>query len=588
LRTIDDFSEVLLCDFEYYHGELTGGPPIPVCACALELRSGREYRLWTDELHRRETPWAHGRDVLFSSYNVTAELSCYLALDWPFPPCILDLLIEHRQLVNGVIDKQWPRDLLSAMRYHGLSGIEASAKEEWRDLILTGGPFDSKQRDGILAYCWTDIEATRELLAAMLKVMPRDLDRALFRGRYTIPATLSMCTGIPVDSEFWQRILHYREDIQREIVADCPVYEETTFKLDRFAEFLDKRGLLDLWPRTDSDRLSVEDRAFQRFSHVPAIEVLRQIRQVVDQLRKPGFQVHHGRNYYSILPFKAETSRNATIGCIFQAPRWLRGLVQPPAGTGLVYVDYETEEFYIAGVLAEDPAVIQAYASGDPYTAFGVMAGLIPPGGTKASYPNERGIAKTLALAVQYGMAAPSLAVRLGVSINRARDLLAAHRHIFRRLWRWSDAQVSAARWTGSIETTYGWRLSVNRRTKTRTLRNFKVQGAGAEILRLASILLHEAGIRVCAPVHDAFLIECPEASLAEVAEESCRQMTRASKYVLGGYELRTEARVLRYPERLIEPRGKRMWEHVLNITNHLELGSSVDRSVGRDAAYKE
>jgi hypothetical protein len=72
-----------------------------------------------------------------------------------------------------------------------LSAIEASAKEEWRDMILTGGPFDKPQRKGILAYCRTDIEATRELLMAMIKVMPRDLERALFRGRYAIPATLS-------------------------------------------------------------------------------------------------------------------------------------------------------------------------------------------------------------------------------------------------------------------------------------------------------------------------------------------------------------------------------------------------------------
>src|SRR5262249_35896135 len=125
MRTIDDFSEVVLADFEFHHGGLPDGPPIPVCACALELQSGREYRLWMDELHRHEPPWAHGCDVLFTSYNATAELSCYLVLGWPFPTRILDLLIEHRQLVNGVLDKKWPRDLLSAMRYYGLPAIEA-------------------------------------------------------------------------------------------------------------------------------------------------------------------------------------------------------------------------------------------------------------------------------------------------------------------------------------------------------------------------------------------------------------------------------------------------------------------------------
>jgi DNA polymerase-1 len=36
------------------------------------------------------------------------------------------------------------------------------------------------------------------------------------------------------------------------------------------------------------------------------------------------------------------------------------------------------------------------------------------------------------------------------------------------------------------------------------------MQGNGSEMLRLACCLATEAGIRVCAPVHDAILIEAP------------------------------------------------------------------------------
>jgi hypothetical protein len=361
------------------------------------------------------------------------------------------------------------------------------------------------------------------------------------------------------------------------------------FKLDRFAGWLDSLGLLDRWPRTDSDRLSTDDETFRKFAHIPDVRALQQIRQVVDQVRKPSYQIHHGRNYYSILPFKAETSRNATKRCIFQAPVWLRGLIQPPAETGLIYADYAQEEFFIASVLADDPAAIQTYIRGDPYVSFGVMAGLIPPNGTKYTHPNERDIAKVLTLALLYGMSIQTLAKRLGVSLNRARDLLNMHQQAFRRLWNWSIRQVSEARWTESIQTVHGWHLAVNRKTNPRTIRNFKVQGTGADILRLANIFLHESGIRVCAPVHDAFLVECPEADLAEIVVETRRQMTRASKYVLGGYELRVTTQVLNHPQRLIDPkRGKCMWDRVLNITERLESNTSVCRSVGRDATYKE
>jgi hypothetical protein len=571
-RSFDCFGEVILCDFEFYHGSNEDGPLIiPLCACAQELRSGRKFRLWDEELRRSTPPWAHGPDVLFCSYNAPAELRCYIELGWPVPQWILDLCIEHRQIVNSVLDKGMPRDLLAAMRYHGLSGIEALEKKDWQKLILTGGPFDVDQRTGILDYCWQDVNALDALLPAVLRRMPRDLDRPLFRGRYTIPITETMRIGIPVDTGTWTRLYNKREDIQREVVAKCPVYDQLTFKLEYFEHWLNKRGLLDLWPRTPSGRLSTADEAFRDFAMFPEVENLRQIRQVIDHLRKPSFEVHAGRNYFGILPFKAETSRNATRGSIFQSPVWLRGLIQPRSGTGLAYIDYEQEEFFIAGVRSKDEAVLRAYNSGDPYVTFGIECGLIPPGGDKASHATERAIAKALMLAVQYGMTSRTLAIRLGVSRNRAEDLLAAHRRVFRKLWEWSDEQVRSAYWTDVIETSYGWRLAVNSRTKERTIRNFRVQGDGAELLRLASILLWERGVRVCAPVHDAVLVECAERDLEELSREVQRQMERASEYVLDGHRLRTDARLLRYPDRFVEPRGQEMWDRVMAIAARLD-----------------
>jgi hypothetical protein len=46
------------------------------------------------------------------------------------------------------------------------------------------------------------------------------------------------------------------------------------------------------------------------------------------------------------------------------------------------------------------------------------------------------------------------------------------------------------------------------------------VQGCGAEILRLANIFLMECSIQVVCPVHDAFLVECPEQDLEDVVAE--------------------------------------------------------------------
>jgi len=84
--------------------------------------------------------------------------------------------------------------------------------------------------------------------------------------------------------------------------------------------------------------------------------------------------------------------------------------------------------------------------------------------------------------------------------------------------------------------------------------------------LRLACCLATERGIAVCAPVHDALLIEANneliEASVAITQE----QMAAASRAVLDGFELRSDAKIVRYPERYMDPRGERMWATVTGI----------------------
>jgi hypothetical protein len=68
-------------------------------------------------------------------------------------------------------------------------------------------------------------------------------------------------------------------------------------------------------------------------------------------------------------------------------------------------------------------------------------------------------------------------------------------------------------------------------------------------------------------PVHDAFLIECPEPDREHAAVEIRRIMAQSGKYVLGEDTiLRADARTLRYPVRLLEEKGKgsEMWNRML------------------------
>ena len=138
----------------------------------------------------------------------------------------------------------------------------------------------------------------------------------------------------------------------------------------------------------------------------------------------------------------------------------------------------------------------------------------------------------------------------------------------------------------GQIETFYGWKLTVNSRTKERTIRNFRVQGDGAEILRLACIFLWESGVRVCAPVHDAVLVECNEGDLEDVVHEVQHQMERASEHVLDGYRLRTEAQLLRLPGPSPRPQSKGMWDRIMAIAGALRQARNGFGHLGNRCRY--
>jgi hypothetical protein len=92
------------------------------------------------------------------------------------------------------------------------------------------------------------------------------------------------------------------------------------------------------------------------------------------------------------------------------------------------------------------------------------------------------------------------------------------------------------------------------------------MQSHGAEMLRLACCLCTENGIQVCAPVHDALLIEARDVEIEAVVAQTQAYMQQASLAVLPGFPLRTEAKIVRYPERYQDPRGVQMWETVQRI----------------------
>ena len=145
------------------------------------------------------------------------------------------------------------------------------------------------------------------------------------------------------------------------------------------------------------------------------------------------------------------------------------------------------------------------------------------------------------------------------------------HKETYSMFWHWSEAAVNLAMLKGRLHTVFGWNIQVGPKANSRSLRNFPMQANGAEMLRLACCLATERGVRVCAPVHDAVLIEAPLTELDEAVASMKRSMDEASETVLDGFRLHTDAKTVTWPHRYSDERGEQMWQTVQEILSQEE-----------------
>jgi DNA polymerase I len=380
--------------------------------------------------------------------------------------------------------------------------------------------------------------------------------------------------GAPIDVAMLNQLREHWDGIQDALIADIDgvcgygVYDGRTFKVDRFERYLVRSSIP--WERTETGRLSLSDEAFRQAAKAyPQVAPLRELRSALSDMRLNDLAVgRDGRNRTILSAFRSRTGRNqpSNTRYIFGPSVWLRGLIRPPSGHGVAYVDWSQQEFGIAAALSGDLALQAAYQSGDPYLAFAKQAGAVPPDATKETHGPQRELFKQCVLAIAYGMGETGLALRIGQAPIVARNLLRAHRETYRTFWRWSDAAVDCAMLHGSLSTVFGWHIHVDENANPRSLRNFPMQANGSEVLRIACCLATESGVEVCAPVHDALLICAPLDRLDADVETTRACMAEASRIVLDGFELGTDAHVVEHPERYMDGRGAVMWDRVTRL----------------------
>lgn len=566
-----------LCDFEF--GSSPGERPAPRCMVAREFRSGRTIRLWENELRSlKGAPFDVGLDSIFVAYNAVAEMGCFEVLGWEMPRRVLDLHVEFKNLTNGK-ERPCGHGLLGALVWYDLKGISVEEKQEMRSLALRGGPYSEEEKRALISYCESDVDALGHLLHRMSPEI--DLPRALIRGRYTKAVAKMEAVGVPVDVELWSRLCEQwpgiKLDLIRRVDSAYGVFDGPVFKTDRFESYLEANCIS--WPRLPSGRCALDHDTFRDMAKAhPRFQPLRELRSSLSQLKLADLAVgRDGRNRTPLWPFGTKTGRNApsTTEFIFGPAVWIRNLIVPPPGHALAYCDWSGQEYGIGAALSGDERMWEAYAT-DPYIRFAIDAGLAPKGASKATHPDIREICKAVALSVNYGAGAESIALRINRPPVLVRDLLRKHRELYPKFWAWSDAAIDRAYLYGEISTAFGWTYRPTRGGAGRTVRNFPAQGNGAEMLRFACSTATEDGVAIAAPVHDALLVIAPIENLEETIERTKAAMAEASRIVLGGFVIKVDVKIIRHPNRYSDPRGEVMWRTIRGC-----LGMGEDKGEG-------
>jgi DNA polymerase-1 len=576
------YSEAWAVDAEYYPGSGYGsggrdGDPItPLCLVAIEMRTGRIVRLWQDELGP-VPPYRLDADVLIVSFMATAEFGFHLAAGWGEPASSIDAYIEFRHLTNDARIKSGDRpkgfhSLAGALRYFGADEIDVSRKSDMRDRILMGPSFTNQERAEIMAYCEDDARALARLFRHLLPTIP-SLPHALHRARFAWATAMQERRGVPIDLIGLSRLRTHWDDIRVDLVEtvdrDYRCYEIVDgvphFRDKLFAEYLRREGIR--WPKLfddagrETDKFDERAETFRDMARTfPQVDGLRELRSMLSKLRLNKLAVgSDGRNRTMLGPFGTKTGRNAPGNSkfVFGPARCIRPLIMASPGRALIHRDYSQQEVRVAAAMSGDGELLAACESGDVYLGIAEMLGF------PADRPGVRELFKTVTLGIQYGLAARSLASRAGISLYEAGEILARLQARFRVFNAWCSNVADYAGLNMTMSTSFGWTAKCPIGTNVRTIRNWPVQSAAAEILHIVAILAERRGVSIVAPVHDAFVAEAPVADAADVSLALDKVMRKASAMVLRGYELPTDHSLILPGQRYRDDRGAEMWNTI-------------------------
>lgn len=267
-----------------------------------------------------------------------------------------------------------------------------------------------------------------------------------------------------------------------------------------------------------------------------------------------------GRIHSEFDPFGTATGRyNSSKPNVQQIPNMEKGTFRTACtgqtinGVKNLYIiaDWSQFEMRILAYFSQDEALIKAFGmGGDLHAAtaalmFDVPVETIvykdPNTGKKVEGPNYwmRSAAKSINFGLVYGRGVGSLAAQLGVTKDRAKELMAQYFRTFSGAKKWLDHAARFGIMNG-YQTTVTGRIRLfefdprnpkERASIERESKNTPVQGSNADMLKIALYKLHcileeefNDQIKIVNIIHDEINLEAPP-ELAEIASNLTKQI---------------------------------------------------------------
>ena len=522
---------------------------------------------------------------LFVGYTWEAESTVFEELGWDHPMHIIDMYVEIKNFWNGYSNKFKSHSLRDVVDHLGIEHNYLPEDKSNLRQRLGNDTIDwssTEERKNVERYNIEDVEVTAKLFQYWQPIMT-NFDRseqfetgyweqALSRGLDADIVGQIDRKGYPIDVAAWDATMRALPDIKQAVIekahASSNCFPGGAFSNERFRALLEDKNLISYFPRTVSGKIKTDQEALRTYEDIEEIKLIKEALYIKNATKLNDLPIdrrdNRAKTNFWIFGAKTGRATPSTSKHILNMAGCFRPFVRATDEASLVTIDYEQQEFGIAAKLSEDPEMLKAYWSKDPYLTLGKQAGVIPQDAEGKDHP-KRAVFKTVCLMTQYGAGAASMASNMKGSIEEAEMALQHHQRVFHIFWQNQEKVMDKFLMDSRLILSDGFNLKIepgstfrefgnHRGYSENTLRNWPIQSSGCQIMRKALQRLYR---RECSlPIgimHDEFIFEnimvIDEDFHQHQIDKWTTEIVEAANDIIG-MPLKTEAKIIKPGER--------------------------------------